>query len=791
MIKIFPFIVSIGIGYSQTINVSILKFKTKNVKNERSVKALYNEIEKVLRKLNYEIKPKKEVISIMSKEKTQLNNCDSNCFYNLGRMMNSDLLIIGDLSKTGKSYELILKIFNVHKKRFQKTVIVKSKKGSMKLITKLNKKLSTDMTDKIGLEINSNILDGNDERISKTETSTKVVKQSKNTNNSFLNIITDEQDNLKLDKKESQIFTEDKSLWLYNQTALEDSTGILSNEIPKESKINDEDLIGKGKSNFSKLRKHFGFAGQEDTQEPILSFNYDLPTHPIRYEIVDKYSKNIKHNENEPIYTLTDRITKNSNNEFEKVRAIYIWITKNISYDMESYLLNTITAEKVKPINVLKTKKTVCSGYANLFDVMAKHINVPTEVVSGFAKGYGYKPGDIMVNSNHAWNSIQLDGQQYLIDCTWGSGYISDDDKFVRSYREYYFLVDPNFLIWTHLPENPEFQMINKIISKDEFDILPHVSRSFFENRINFVGNHRVGYVVENELSLSYKIDDKIKLFCKLKDESEENTYEGVTYITKQDGNTNIKLRPPSSGNFFLQILSKTEDGANSYSGSIEYLITVPENYQSNSGFIKAWYDQIEKYNVSFPEIHSYRYYLSNTLTLDYICPVDVLLMATIKNSKNKEIENHTFIQKSNKGMQLMVNVPDEKEYSLNIYVKSINEEGNYSGLAEYKLLGDSNDKREVKSFPKQYGVFNENNGKLLSPLKGTLKAKQNYVFLLELDNAIEMSIIQSEEWTKFEKNNLNQFILNRVFEKKGKVQVGAKFSEGGSFPIILEYEVL
>ena len=52
-----------------------------------------------------------------------------------------------------------------------------------------------------------------------------------------------------------------------------------------------------------------------------------------------------------------------------------------------------------------------------------------------------------------------------------------------------------------------------------------------------------------------------------------------VSYITKQDPvATNIKLRPPSSGDFFLQILSKTEDDANSYSGSIEYLITVPEN---------------------------------------------------------------------------------------------------------------------------------------------------------------------------------------------------------------------
>ena len=108
---------------------------------------------------------------------------------------------------------------------------------------------------------------------------------------------------------------------------------------------------------------------------------------------------------------------------------------------------------------------------------------------------------------------------------------------------------------------------------------LPSVSRPFFENRINFVGNHRVGYIVEDELSLSFEIDENVKLLCKLKDESESNTYEGATYITKQNGNTKIKLRPPSSGNFFLQISSKDDD-ASSYSRSIEYLITVPENFK-------------------------------------------------------------------------------------------------------------------------------------------------------------------------------------------------------------------
>ena len=50
--------------YQKTLD-RVRQAKSQNVKNERSVKALYNEIEKVLRNLNYEIKPKKEVISIM------------------------------------------------------------------------------------------------------------------------------------------------------------------------------------------------------------------------------------------------------------------------------------------------------------------------------------------------------------------------------------------------------------------------------------------------------------------------------------------------------------------------------------------------------------------------------------------------------------------------------------------------------------------------------------------------------------------------------------------------------
>jgi len=178
-------------------------------------------------------------------------------------------------------------------------------------------------------------------------------------------------------------------------------------------------------------------------------------------------------------------------------------------------------------------------------------------------------------------------------------------------------------------------------------------------------------------------------------------------------------------------------------------------------------------------------------LTLDYLCPKDVVFSANIKDSKNKKINNYTFIQRSKDGIQLLVNVPDEKKYTLTVYAKNMNDEGNYSGLAEYNLIGDVGDKRKVRTFPMQYGEFNKNNGKLSSPLKGTLKLNQNYVFLLEMDNVSEMSIIHNNKWTRFEKNNLNQFILDKVFESAGKVKITAKIGNGDSFSSILVYEIM
>jgi len=74
-----------------------------------------------------------------------------------------------------------------------------------------------------------------------------------------------------------------------------------------------------------------------------------------------------------------------------KARVIFAWITRNIAYDAKSFFSGKYPSMAAKA--VLQRKSGVCAGYANLFKAMCKIANLECQVISGYAKGYGFKPG--------------------------------------------------------------------------------------------------------------------------------------------------------------------------------------------------------------------------------------------------------------------------------------------------------------------------------------------------------------------------------------------------------------
>lgn len=117
-------------------------------------------------------------------------------------------------------------------------------------------------------------------------------------------------------------------------------------------------------------------------------------------KVVFTYFNNNETSENE-----LDMISKNlalsGKTAYETTLAIHDYICQTYEYENEKTFPTLHTS--------LKTGKTQCVGYANLFYELAKRNGIPCRYISG-SDNYG---------EFHVWNLVELDGQWYHVDCTW------------------------------------------------------------------------------------------------------------------------------------------------------------------------------------------------------------------------------------------------------------------------------------------------------------------------------------------------------------------------------------
>ena len=161
---------------------------------------------------------------------------------------------------------------------------------------------------------------------------------------------------------------------------------------------------------------------------------------------------------------LASFINSNFSSQKDKSRAIFIWIAKNIQYDIENmFAINFYQNSKETVEKVLNTKKGICMHYAELFTDLANQVGIKSLVISGYTKQNGF-----VDYIPHAWCAGLIDSTWYLFDPTWGSGYIQNA-KFIRQVNNYYFMAKAEQLIKSHMPFDPLWQFLNYPITNQEF----------------------------------------------------------------------------------------------------------------------------------------------------------------------------------------------------------------------------------------------------------------------------------------------------------------------------------
>jgi len=205
-----------------------------------------------------------------------------------------------------------------------------------------------------------------------------------------------------------------------------------------------------------------------------------VPANP--FEDIDAHARECPDALAVNVATLSSYLKSRSTTDLEKARAIYIWLTDNVSYDDDAF--NSGGYGDYSPEGLLSSRKAVCEGFSNLYLALGEEMGLNIRKVSGYAKGFGYAPGRKFERSNHAWNVIEIDGQWKIIDATWGQGNgTAVNGKLVskKEFDPYWFDVDPYEAIFNHFPEDTQFTFVSPNISLDQYQRFPFVDKSYFE----------------------------------------------------------------------------------------------------------------------------------------------------------------------------------------------------------------------------------------------------------------------------------------------------------------------
>jgi len=322
--------------------------------------------------------------------------------------------------------------------------------------------------------------------------------------------------------------------------------------------------------------------------ETAYSYRTDTPdTKMIR--IPQNIEANRVSNPNEYIKQIATYINDNSTEEFDRLKKAHDLVAILIRYDAVNFWANTIPDQSFQ--NVLKTRLAVCEGYSNLFKRLCDELKIPCEIVHGYARGVGSSPiaGDTPNNSNHAWNIVTINKENYFIDCTWDSGFMEGKTAKQRYTTDWLFL-KPEHFVYTHYPENTKQQLLPAPLTATQFSSLPFLMPKFFELADNLSIDLKKINRVDNKLSFEYKIKEGYSLSFRVNEIKSGRQIQNSTFVQNDITKEIAYFSFPTAGQYSVNIFwqktgSRQGEGCGEFvvETSSSSLVQYPTTYSSSA----------------------------------------------------------------------------------------------------------------------------------------------------------------------------------------------------------------
>ena len=172
-------------------------------------------------------------------------------------------------------------------------------------------------------------------------------------------------------------------------------------------------------------------ASAEKEQQSELVYQWNLAVYSSKLTEEDSYTDYLQpsssaQSDDPEIAILASSIVKDIDDDYEKARAVFYWVSGNIWYDWDCVTDKT-KRDDDSAYATLQNRRGVCSGYSNLTVALLRAIGIPAVVAAGHAIRQGGTPEaffetpTIFREANHVWTETYVGGRWIIMDATWGS----------------------------------------------------------------------------------------------------------------------------------------------------------------------------------------------------------------------------------------------------------------------------------------------------------------------------------------------------------------------------------
>jgi len=141
----------------------------------------------------------------------------------------------------------------------------------------------------------------------------------------------------------------------------------------------------------------------------------------------------------------------------DTLEDVFQHVAKSMDYDLR--MLSKIpeyTSRSQILSHALDRRKGICEHYSELLHQTLSSLGYESYIVSGYTR----MEGRLNTEFGHTWNAVKWNGEWYLFDPTYASGYVQNN-RFYKEYDNNWFMVSPQKMIQTHYPFDPVWQLLD------------------------------------------------------------------------------------------------------------------------------------------------------------------------------------------------------------------------------------------------------------------------------------------------------------------------------------------